>query len=55
MREVERSRVAQILDFLGERIGQARESAHLHPHRQVLALHKAKVANLCRTVSNHNA
>jgi hypothetical protein len=27
-----------ILDLLGERIGQAGEAAHLHPHREILAL-----------------
>jgi hypothetical protein len=26
------------LDLLGKSVGQAREAAHVHPHRQVLAL-----------------
>jgi hypothetical protein len=38
---VESNRVLQILHFFGERIGQSRESAHSHSHRQILALNVA--------------
>ncbi len=31
-----------ILNFLRERIGQPREAAHLHPHREILALNVAR-------------
>jgi hypothetical protein len=37
--EVERDGGLMVLDFLGERIGQASESAHRHAHCQVLTLH----------------
>ena len=36
--EIERHGRRVVLDLLRERIGQAREAAHRHPHRQVLAL-----------------
>ena len=35
--EVQADRVFQVLHLLGERIGQPREAAHLHPHGEVLA------------------
>lgn len=35
---VKRNRVFQVLELLGVRIGQARESAHGHAHREILAL-----------------
>ena len=38
MHVVKRNRRDVILDFLRERIGQPSESAHLHSHREVLAL-----------------
>ena len=34
--EVQRQRMAVILEFLGERVGQSRKSAHRHTHGQVL-------------------
>ena len=40
--EVERHRRVQVLDPLRERVGQPREAAHPHPHRQVLALDIAR-------------
>lgn len=36
-----------ILDFLTEGVRQAREAAHRHPHREILALHIAG-RNMCR-------
>jgi hypothetical protein len=32
-----------VLNLLGERIGEASESTHVHPHREVLALYVAGV------------
>ena len=37
--EVERQGVLQVLHLLRERIGQAREPPHAHPHIQILSLH----------------
>lgn len=34
---VKRNRVAQVIKLLAETVGQARESAHAHSHRKVLA------------------
>lgn len=42
-REVERHRSRMVLQFLGEAVCQAGESAHRHPHGEVLALHVAGV------------
>ena len=39
--EVQRDGCFQVLKFLRESVRQARESAHPHPHREVLALDKA--------------
>jgi hypothetical protein len=39
MREVESDRRSQILDLLRESVGESRESAHVHLHREVLTLH----------------
>ena len=36
--EVERQRVRVVLSLFAERIGQPREPAHGHPHREVLSL-----------------
>ena len=41
MREVQRHRSLQVFQLLAERVRKAREAAHAHPHRQVLALNKA--------------
>jgi hypothetical protein len=46
MREVQARGSTKVLDLLREGIGQARETAHGHVHRQILALHKA-----CRNMS----
>lgn len=35
---MQRDRVLQILQFLGERVSQPSKPAHTHPHRQILAL-----------------
>ena len=35
--EIKRERVPMILKFLRECVGESRESAHLHPHREVLS------------------
>ena len=32
----------QVRQLLAERIGKPREAAHLHPHRQILALYKRR-------------
>lgn len=40
--EVERYRVAVVRDLLGVPIGEAREAAHGHPHREVLPLDKRR-------------
>ena len=37
--EVERDSCNVVLDLLREAIGEAREAAHVHPHREILALH----------------
>ncbi len=34
-REMQGYRMGVVLDFLAERVGQAREAAHVHPHRQI--------------------
>jgi hypothetical protein len=41
MREMQRNRRAMVLNLLGERIGQPREPADAHAHRQVLPLDQA--------------
>ena len=33
---IERHHVHVVLEFLGKRIGEPGEAAHLHPHREVL-------------------
>jgi hypothetical protein len=38
MHEVERHSAFEVLDLLREAVGESREPAHPHPHRQVLAL-----------------
>ena len=40
--EVQRDGRGVHLDLFREAIGQAREAAHVHPHREVLALHKRR-------------
>ena len=40
--EVKRDGVGVIRDLLAEGVGQAREPAHAHPHREVLALDVAR-------------
>lgn len=42
VRDVDRHGVRVVLDLLGEAIGKAREAAHVHPHREVLALHDGR-------------
>jgi hypothetical protein len=37
----QRKSVNMVLDFLAERVGQASEAAHLHPHVEILSLNKA--------------
>lgn len=39
--EMEGHGMAQVLNLLGERIGQSRKPPHIHPHRQILPLRKA--------------
>jgi hypothetical protein len=41
MHEVDRQRCDVILDFFRVSIGQTRVAAHLHTHREILALDKA--------------
>jgi len=41
MHVVERERRLMVVHLFGEGVGQAREAAHAHPHREVLALHVA--------------
>jgi hypothetical protein len=36
--EVERQRVAVIVEFLRERICESRKTTHLHPHREIVPL-----------------
>jgi hypothetical protein len=36
---VDRNRVPQVLQLLTESVGQARETAHAHSHREVLPFH----------------
>lgn len=38
---VQGNSMAKVIDFFGERIGEPGEAAHLHSHREVLALHVA--------------
>ena len=38
---VQAHRVRQVLDLLGEPVGEPREAAHSHPHGEVLTLHVA--------------
>ena len=40
---VQRDHVTVVLEFLRERIGEAREAAHVHPHREVRAFNVARV------------
>jgi len=47
MHEVERDRVAKVVNFLRESIRQAREPAHAHAHREILALDVARGNMLC--------
>lgn len=39
---VERDHVGVVLELLRESVGQPREAAHVHSHREVLALHIAR-------------
>ena len=41
MREVQRNRRPMVLNLLGKAVGQAREPAHGHAHREVLPLNDA--------------
>jgi hypothetical protein len=52
IREVQRDVVGVHFDFLAEPVGQAREPAHVHPHREVLALDVAgrNVARCAATI-----
>jgi hypothetical protein len=43
---VERDHVRVIGDLLGMAVRQAREAAHVHPHRLVVSLHKRRVGVL---------
>jgi hypothetical protein len=36
---VERDRISVVFDLLGESVGQPSEAAHVHPHREILALY----------------
>jgi len=39
---VEQHNLHVVIDLLRERVGQTREAAHLHPHGEVLTLHKTR-------------
>jgi len=41
--EIQRQRVAMVLEFFGERAGQASKAAHGHSHRQILPLGEGRV------------
>ena len=40
--DVQRHGMAEVLNLLAKRVGQPREAAHAHPHREVLALDKRR-------------
>jgi hypothetical protein len=42
VREVQASRRPKVLPLLAEAVRKARQTAHLHPHREVLALNMGR-------------
>jgi hypothetical protein len=42
LHEIERERVAVVVEFLGESVGQSREAPHLHAHRKIVPLGKRR-------------
>ena len=51
---VQRNRMAVIVHFLAEAVCESGKSAHVHPHRQVLAFHVAGAHMLWVRVPTHD-
>ena len=54
IREVESDRSLEIIQLFGKRIGQPGETAHVHPHRQILALNVGCADVLWVRIAHYN-
>ena len=51
--EIEGQRRFQVLPFFREAIGESRESANLHPHREILPFHMRCANAFCVRLTPH--